>query len=105
MLAHLAGLLGFLLAPGVGNVIGPLVVWLLKRDAGEFVDDQGREALNFQLTMLLYGLISSLLCLIGIPFVLVVYVCGLVFSIIGAVKSSEGMRYRYPSLLNWNLIR
>ncbi len=98
MLAHLLGaLLGFL---------GPLVIWLVKKDASPFVDDQGKEALNFQLTLLicyvasvvLYVVVSFVTCGIGgfVPFPLIVTVFQLVFGIIGAVKASNGEYYRYP---------
>ena len=86
MLAHLLGaLMGFL---------GPLIIWLMKKDESEFVDDQGKEALNFQLTMLILHIVASALtCGLG---ALITYPLGLIFGIIGAMKAKDGERYRYP---------
>ena len=97
MLCHISGLAGLLTA-GFGNWIGPLVVWLLKKEEYPFVDDQGKEALNFQITCLigyLIGVITAWL-IIGILIIMAVGVFWLVFTIIAAVKASEGITYRYP---------
>jgi len=97
MLCHISGLAGLLTA-GFGNWIGPLVVWLLKKEEYPFVDDQGKEALNFQITCLigyLIGVITAWL-IIGILIIMAVGVLWLVFTIIAAVKASEGITYRYP---------
>ena len=98
MLAHLLGaLFGFL---------GPLIIWLIKKDEHPFVNDQGKEALNFQLFLLigyvvsgiLYVIISFVTCGIGalLPIPLIITVLQLVFGIIGAVKANQGEFYRYP---------
>ena len=98
MLAHLLGaLFGFL---------GPLIIWLVKKDEHQFVNDQGKEALNFQLFLLigyvlsgiLWVIISFVTCGIGalLPLPLIITVLQLVFGIIGAVKSNQGEYYRYP---------
>jgi uncharacterized protein len=104
VIAHLSALAGLVTA-GIGSVIGPLVVWLIKKDAMPFVNDQGREALNFQITMLICGAISGALILaaIGIPLLLAVYIFDLVCIVIAAVKASEGVAYRYP--LNFRFIK
>ncbi len=100
MLCHLTALAGFVGVP-FGNVLGPLVCWLIKKDEYAFVDDQGKEALNFQITLT----IALLLCIpllflfIGIPLALAVMVLGVVFSILGALKANEGVHYRYPFAL------
>ena len=89
MLAHLLGIFGFL---------GPLIIWLIKKDQSPFVNDQGKEALNFHLVMLIgyvAGIILSFFC-IGFLVILAVWVCSLIFSIIGAMKAKEGIAYRYP---------
>ena len=100
MIAHLAGFLGYFL-PLIGNVIGPLIVWQLKKDMHPYVDQQGKEALNFQITILLAGLICGLLMVIGIGFLLigVVAVAAIVLIIIAAIKANEGAPYRYPFCL------
>ena len=97
MLCHLSGLALFIGIP-FGNLIGPLVFWLIKKDEYEFVDDQGREALNFQITATLAMIASGILCmiLIGLPLLFAVLVAIAVMSIYGAVQASKGERYRYP---------
>jgi uncharacterized Tic20 family protein len=90
MLAHLLGLFF--------SVLGPLVIWLTKREDDEFIDDQGKEALNWEITMLIGYVVSCFLMFIIIGFVLI-FVVGLVdaiFNIVGAMKANSGIRYRYP---------
>ena len=100
MIAHLAGFLGYLL-PFIGSVIGPLIVWQLKKDMHPYVDQQGKEALNFQITVLIAGLICGLLMVIAIGFLLIwiVAVVAIVLMIIAAIKANEGTPYRYPFCL------
>jgi uncharacterized Tic20 family protein len=97
MFCHLAGLAG-LLVPIVGNIVAPLVIWQVKKDAFPFVDAQGREAVNFQISMSIYGFVAALLCFvcIGIPLLVAVYVVDVVFLLIAAVKANNGLHYRYP---------
>ncbi len=103
MIAHLSALIGFLIP--FGNVLGPLVVWLIKKDTMPFVDDQGKEALNFNITVaiVITGLMIVgtvlLVILIGFLFYLVAAVIGiaaLVFMILAGIKANEGVSYRYP---------
>ena len=95
MFAHLSALAYFV---GVPPIVGPLVIWLIKREQMPFVDDQGKEALNFQILMLIIGVISIPLACIGVGFVTggAAVVLDLVFSIIAAMKAKDGIRYRYP---------
>ena len=97
MLCHLAALTG-LLGNGLGFLIGPLVVWLFKKEDDPFIDVQGKEAVNFQITMFIALIVSGLLMLILIGFALmaVVGIMMIVFPIIGALKANEGKDYRYP---------
>ena len=97
MLCHLVALVG-LLGNGVGFLLGPLVVWLLKREDDPFVDEQGKEAVNFQITMFIAALICApfVLVLIGILFLIVIGLMLTIFPIIGAIKANEGESYRYP---------
>ncbi len=100
MWCHLAGL-GWLLwwlAPVIGGVIGALVVWQVKRDKDAFIDDQGKEALNFQISMLIYWAVSMALIPVCIGGVLVpiVLVLDIVFVIVAVVKAGKGKSYRYP---------
>ena len=97
MFCHLAGLCVFIL-PVVGNIVGPLVLWQLKKDEYPFVDEQGKEALNFQISMTIYGLISAALTFICVGFFLLaaVGIVDIVFLLIAAVKANNGQSYRYP---------
>ena len=101
-LCHLSALLGFIGVP-FGHVLGPLVVWLLKKDEYPFADDQGREALNFQLSVLVYTLASLLLvCLcVGIALLVFLQLFDLVMIVVAAVKASNGERFRYPLTLRF----
>ena len=97
VMCHLSALAGFVI-PGVGHILGPLIVWLLKRGDAPEIDANGKEALNFQISMLIYYVVAGILCLILIGFALlaILHVLNLVFVIIAAVKVSEGHTYRYP---------
>jgi len=90
MLAHLLG--------AFTSFVGPLVIWMIKKEESPFVDDQGKEALNFQITVLI-GFVG----LMVIPFAgclsPVIWIAGLVFSILGCLKANEGIAYRYPFAL------
>jgi uncharacterized Tic20 family protein len=96
MVAHLAALAFFILP--FGNIIGPLVVWLAKRDHSAFVAMHAKEALNFNITFLIGGLVCLVLLAfsIGILFGAVLFVFWLVLTIIAALKANEGAAYRYP---------
>lgn len=108
MFAHLSILVGGLVTAGwagsLGAFIGPLVIWLVKKDTMPFVADQAREALNFSimvsaLMFILYVLTLltlGLLFFITIPLSMLVGVAALVFVIIAAIKANEGVAYRYP---------
>lgn len=96
VLVHLAALAG-LVVP-FGNVLGPLVVWLLKRDNMPFVDHQGKEAINFQITMSIAMVISlvMIVIIVGILTSIGLGIFWLVIVIKAAMRTSEGMVYRYP---------
>ena len=99
MWCHLSGLAGFLpIVPGIGCVIAPLIVWQMKKEEGPFVDENGKEALNFQISILIYGIIAGLLIMacIGIVLLPAVVVFDVVFLIIAALKANKGESYRYP---------
>ncbi|MGN6507721.1 MAG: DUF4870 domain-containing protein [Tepidisphaeraceae bacterium] len=96
MLAHLSALAGLVIP--FGFVIGPLVVWLVKKNEFPFVDDQGKESLNFQITVTIALVVSFLLIFVLVGFLLlpVVGITALVFCVIAAVQANNGVRYRYP---------
>jgi uncharacterized Tic20 family protein len=100
---HLAALSG--LITGIGFILGPLIVWLIKKDESAFVSDQGKEALNFQITMALAVIAGCMLIivLIGIPLLILIGLFNLLCIMMAAVNSSEGVMYRYP--LNLRLIK
>lgn len=100
MLCHLSALAGLLLPP-VGHVLGPLMVWLWKRHDYPMVDRQGRESLNFQISMSLYWLIASLLTALFIGFVLlfILTIMDLGLVIWAAIRVNRGIDYRYPFTL------
>ena len=97
MLCHLLALVG-LLGNGIGFLLGPLVAWLVKRNDHPFIDEQGKEAVNFQITMFLALIVCApfLLILIGIPMMLAVAALMTIFPILAAIQASDGKAYRYP---------
>jgi uncharacterized Tic20 family protein len=97
ILCHLTAVTLFVGLP-FGNVIGPLVVWLLKKNESLNVDAHGKEALNFQISMTIYTILAGLSCFALIGFVLlpVVLVANLVLIIIASIKASNDEFYRYP---------
>jgi uncharacterized Tic20 family protein len=97
MLAHLTAF-AFFLFPPLGNVIGPLIVWLVKRDKSAFVADQGKEALNFNISVFLAALVCGLLVyvFIGILLGVALFVFWLAMTIVAGIKAGEGVQYRYP---------
>lgn len=85
-------------------VIPALVMWLIKRDQSHFVDDHGKEAVNFQISLLIYALASVPLifaCGIGIALSVAVWVLGIVGMIMAAVAAHKGQFYRYPMCLRF----
>jgi uncharacterized Tic20 family protein len=100
MFCHYAAFFWFLV-PMIGNVIGPLIVWQLKKDLDPFVNEQGKEALNFQITVMIGYVAAWILMylLIGFLLIPILMICNLVFCILAAVAVSKGAHYRYPVIL------
>ena len=96
MLAHLLVFSGYLIP--LGNIIGPLVIFLIKKDESNYIRHHATEALNFQISVLIYLIISGILCfiLIGIPLLIALVIIDLIYTIIATVKASNGKLYRYP---------
>lgn len=94
---HLSSLSAYLGIP-FGHVVGPLVIWLMKKDQMPLVADQAREALNFNITITILGAFSLIgaFFLIGIPALLLLPVVHLIFTIVAAFRASAGEVYRYP---------
>ena len=103
MFCHLSALLG-LVVP-LGHLLGPLVMWIWKRELDPFIDAQGKEALNFQISVTIAGGICFLLMfvLVGIVLFAILTVAVLVLAILAGVKANEGKPYRYP--LIWRPIK
>ena len=89
MLCHLLGIAGF---------FAPLVIWLNEKDKHEFVNDHGREAMNYQISIIIYYAASWLLCfiIIGIFMLIALVIMHVIFVIMGAVKAHNGKSWRYP---------
>ena len=96
VVAHLSTLAG-LVVP-FGSVIGPLAVWLTRRDRGAFIDDAGREALNFGISIAVYGsvVLVAALMLVGIPLLIAGVIAWVVLASVAAFNASQGRPYRYP---------
>ena len=93
MLAHLSGLIAFLL--GGLTFLGPLLVWLVKKDQSPFVADQGKEALNFQIAVLIVSLICTVTC-VGLIVLPVIIVGDIVLTVMAGMEANKGVYYRYP---------
>jgi uncharacterized Tic20 family protein len=99
---HASALLGvFLHFPG--HLVPPLIIWLLKREESPELDAHGKEAVNFQLSMLIYNIIAAVFCLIliGFVFLAILWVLNAVLVIIAAIQASDGKFYRYPMTIRF----
>lgn len=96
MACHAAAFAGFIMP--FGNVIGPLIVWLMKREEDPFIDASGKEALNFQITMMIGYLVAALLMIVLVGFILLpaLALVNLILVILAMLRTSEGELYRYP---------
>jgi uncharacterized protein len=96
MLCHIAGLAGFII-PFAG-LVAPLVIWLLKKEEHPFIDEQGKEAVNFQISMAICMFVSGLLTLVLIGWLLLLplVLFDIVMCIIAGMKANDGVAYRYP---------
>ena len=97
VLCHATALAGFFV-PWAGHILGPLIVWLAKRSDSPEIDENGKESLNFQISMLIYNVIAAVLCLVLIGFIIlaILHILNLVLVIIASIQTSEGKFYRYP---------
>ena len=103
---RILGVLSHILAivPGIG-IIGPLIIWLLKRNESSFVEANAKESLNFQSTVIIASIISWILVVVAIGWLLLVVIgiMNVVLVIVATVRASENMIYRYP--VNLRLIK
>ena len=102
VLCHLSSLAGIVL-PAAGNWLGPLVVWLVKRDEDPEVDRHGKEALNFNLSILIWTFVSALLCFVFVGFILLplVFILHIVCTIMAGIRASEGGFDHYPMTIRF----
>lgn len=96
MLCHLSAFAGYFFP--FGGIIGPLICWLSKRDESAWVNENGRNSMNFQLSTLLYIILAVPLCfiIIGFPIIISIMFLRLVCVIIASIKAAKGEVFRYP---------
>ncbi len=99
---HASALLG-VLVHFPGHLLPPLIIWLAKRGESTELDAHGKEAVNFQISMLIYNVVAALFCLVlvGFLFLAILWVLNAVFVIIAAIQASEGKFYRYPMTIRF----
>ncbi|MGB1293759.1 MAG: DUF4870 domain-containing protein, partial [Pseudoalteromonas sp.] len=100
MLCHLSALAGFIIP--MGSVIGPLVVWLIKKEDMPLVAEHGRKSLNFQITMLIAYIVCFILMIVAIGAILlpIVAIFSFIMVVIGAIKTNDGKPFNYPFSIN-----
>jgi len=99
MLCHISAFAGFIIP--FGGILAPLIIWLIKKDEMPFVNDQGKEAINFQITVFIAAVVCFLLMFIGIGFLLIfaLAIYAIIMIIVAAMKANDGVYYRYPYAL------
>lgn len=102
MFAHLSTFLGWIGIP-FANLIAPLIIWQVKKDTLPFAAEQAKEALNFQITMTIWMIVSFILAFVVIGFVglFLLPVIDITFTIIAAIKANDGVAYRYPMTMRF----
>jgi len=103
MLSHFSALCMFIFP--FGNILAPLIIWLIKKDEMSFVEDQAKEVLNFQISMTIYliGSLILIVILIGIPILIGLSIFNIIITIIAGIKANDGKSYQYP--INLRLIK
>jgi uncharacterized Tic20 family protein len=96
MLCHVLSFSGYLVP--FGNLLGPLIMWLIKKNESPFVDRHGKESVNFQISVLIYFIVSAVLFFVIIGFFLAaaLFVFDIVVVIMAAIAANDGKEYRYP---------
>lgn len=96
LFCHISSFAGYLIP--FGNILAPLIIWILKREESELIDDQGKEAFNFQVSVTLYFIMSIILVifLIGIPLLIGLLFFHVIVTIIAGIRANDGEKYRYP---------
>ena len=101
MYAHLSSLAGYIVP--LGSILGPLVVWLMKKDQSALVDQHAKDALNFNLSMLVYAAVSVVLVLVFIGFFLLIAigVGSVICTIMATLKAKDGQHFQYPMTIRF----
>jgi uncharacterized Tic20 family protein len=96
MLCHIGALAGFIIP--FGNIIAPLVIWSMKKADSPLIDDQGKESLNFQISISIASIVAWILIVIviGVPLLVALGIFDIVMIIIAGIKANDGEKYRYP---------
>ncbi|GAB3733963.1 DUF4870 domain-containing protein [Silanimonas algicola] len=96
LFAHLSALSGLIIP--LGTILGPLIVWQVKKDEMPFVTDQAKEALNFNITVTIAAIVAGILTivLIGLLLLPLIGIAWIVLTILAAIKANGGEAYRYP---------
>ena len=96
VVTQLLGFAGFVFP--MGNILAPLVLWLIKRTDSPYLDRIGKEAINFQISYTIYAIVAGLLCFVLIGFLIfpILFVAWVVLMVMAAVKTSNGEEYKYP---------
>lgn len=97
MLCHLSALAGVIGIPA-GNILGPLIIWLVKKNEMPGIEPHAKESLNFQISMTIYMIVSSILIfvVIGFPLLVGLMIFDLVCIVIASFKAKDGVPYQYP---------
>ncbi len=103
MMCHLSSFAGIVCPIPFINVLAPLIVWMVKRDEHPFIDDNGREVINFQISLAIYTFVAAILCviLIGFPMLLVLWIVDIVATIKAALRARDGYFYEYPMTIRF----
>lgn len=102
-LAHLSAFAIYF--SGIGHIVGPLIIWLWKRDTNPFAAEEAKEAMNFNISVTIYAVVAAMLILvlIGIPLLIALHAFQVICIIVAALRASDGRPFRYP--LNLRLVK
>ena len=99
---HLSAFTLFIIPP-FGHILGPLVIWLIKKNDLPSVDEEGKESLNFQISMTIYMFVAFILCFvaIGIPLLILLVMANVILVIVASIKTSNNEKFRYPCTIHF----